>query len=252
MEIQQTATLRKLREEEAACREEGALSDDYYRLAQKHAGLRASQLEERRLSAIEQGDEFDAEEAATALAVAREDLRALETETEIRARRKASVPTGGVATQKVAQVMPTVVAGGERVAHSNEQRLAAAKRMVAEFRDYFDTHPAPYHRIHMELAMELKAAWDDYAVAARQLVAAPVTVAGRSERRARVQWVKYTGQMLSVGTKRVTVVTLELQAAEVSGDAERTEFLKVLFDVVSNGVKLVAEVVNAAVALEGE
>jgi hypothetical protein len=205
---------------------------EVWRVEGECLGLRVTQLTERRAAAIARADVGGTDEAEMLLTKARD-------------RAKDHADHAPVQAQKISRFvaemmtgMSTVLTGGQRVPRSADRRVASAKRAVAEFRDFFDTHPAPAIGVADKLLDQLAGDWDEYSTSARMFVGAPMVVQGRSGQRAKVQWIKYDQMILNAWVRRVAVVSSELAVSEAAGDEDRSEGMRMLLEMATEAVRL--------------
>ncbi len=205
---------------------------EIWRVEGECLGLRVTQLAERRAAAIARADVDGTDEADLLLAKARDRAKDHADHAPVRAQKMsrfvAEMMTG----------MPTVFTGGQRVPRSADRRVGSAKRAVAEFRDFFDTHPAPAIGVADKLLDQLAGDWEEYSTSARMFVGAPMVVQGRSGQRAKIQWIKYDQMILNAWVRRVAVVSSELAVSEAAGDEDRSEGMRMLLEVATEAVRL--------------
>lgn len=233
--------LTMLRRELAARRGDGkASARELWEMEGEIAALWVRQLEARRAAAIAQGDVAGTDAVEVVLGVARREREA----------HAASEPPDARAHPVLDEMkakMSTVFTGADRVPRTTDRRVGVAKRAVAEFRDYFDAHPAATTGLPRKLAARLEHDWEEYSVSARKLVGAPTVITGRSDAQTRVQWIKADQMIINAWTRRVTLVATELEVSRHVGDEARAEALQCLLDVVTEGLRVSSQAAKVEV-----
>jgi hypothetical protein len=212
------------------------------------AQLRVDQLEARRRAAEIREDWDDVNDASEALCLARESLesvRATGNRTDGAGSRRGDADAPEHITA-VAAAFPGLFrpgVGGER---SNKRRLAAAKRLLGEFRSSFVTLFPAMSDVPEDVAKELEACWNEYDQVAGRVAALPIRPGGRSASRQRVQWDKADGVVLEVAARRLDVVDAEREAADRGGDPRRAEALEVLGAALGEYRRRLSKAIDAA------
>lgn len=207
---------------------------ELWRVEEDLLGLRVTQLSERRAAAIAGADMAGTDEAESLLALARDEAR------EHAQRAPVQVEKISRFEAEMLTTMATVISCGHRVPRSADRRIGAAKRAVAEFRDFFDTHPAPAIGVDEKLLDQLAAEWEEYNRLSRMVVGTTTVVPGRSTQRTRVQWIKYDQMVVNAWVRRISVVSAELEVSMAAGESERSDALAKLLDIVTEALTLTA------------
>jgi hypothetical protein len=200
-----------------------------------------SQLNERRAAAIARADVAGTDEADVLLAGARDEAKAHAAQAPPQVKKISRFDA------EMMTVMPTVLTGAQRVPRSADRRVGAAKRAVAEFRDFFDTHPAPAIGVDERLIDHLAEEWEEYGSMARQFVNAPTVVPGRSSQRTKIHWIKLDQLIVNAWVRRIGVVAAELEVSDAAGDRDRSEGMRKLLDAVNEALRLASQAAKVEV-----
>jgi hypothetical protein len=230
--VAELATRREARKPDAA---------EIWRLEDELLGLRVSQLNERRAAAIAQADVAGTDEADALLALARDEAKTHAAQAPPQAMKISRFEA------EMMTAMPTVWTGGQRVPRSADRRIGAAKRAVAEFRDFFDTHPAPAIGVDDRLIDHLAAEWEEYNSMSRQFVNAPTVVPGRSSQRTKIQWIKLDQLIVNAWLRRIGVISAELEVSDAAGDGDRSDGLRKLLEAANEALRLASQAAKVEV-----